>query len=253
METEVYKRVLEICINHYNTYFNTPERCCEFDVAHLSVGDVLPLGDQYVTKATVENISEDSISLKVMEEVFDVGINKTVEGRRWHPWRSDEIQEEIIVTVAYLGMSLNDVITEEFQKIQDIHAVGNASAIDDAKERQRNLIKLIDTQIAKGNLGLYPLKAILMTCDKWHLLTIVRENLFREILAEGIDKGALGPDDDEGWEWLRAAACQNDPAIFMTDMDRYYDLLMTAVEEGNQDAREIMDLIWEPENCQEED
>ena len=36
-------------------------------------------------------------------------------------------------------------------------------------------------------------------------------------------------------------------------MTYYFDLVMTAVEHGNQDARDIMDMIWEPENCQEED
>lgn len=49
------------------------------------------------------------------------------------------------------------------------------------------------------------------------------------------------------------AAEHNDPTEFMTDMDHYFDLLMTATEHGNHNAHEIMDMIWEPENCQEED
>ena len=48
------------------------------------------------------------------------------------------------------------------------------------------------------------------------------------------------------------AAEHNDPPEFMTDMDHYFDLLLTATELGNHNAHEIMDMIWEPENCQEE-
>lgn len=77
--------------------------------------------------------------------------------------------------------------------------------------------------------------------------------MFQDILLEGIGKGALAPDDQLGWSWMHTAAINNDPALFMADTDRYYDLLMEAVANGNEDARDIMDQIWEPENCQEED
>ena len=39
----------------------------------------------------------------------------------------------------------------------------------------------------------------------------------------------------------------------MTDMDRYYDLLASAAEEGNEDALDIMNTIWPPEQLIEED
>ena len=45
----------------------------------------------------------------------------------------------------------------------------------------------------------------------------------------------------------------NDPGEFADDMDLYYDALATAAENGTWIARDIMDMIWEPENCQEED
>ena len=82
---------------------------------------------------------------------------------------------------------------------------------------------------------------------------MVRMSQFRQILLEGIDCGALAPDDDAGWEWLYAAAECNDPQEFMTDMDRYYDLLASAAEEGNEDALDIMNTIWPPEQIIEED
>lgn len=45
----------------------------------------------------------------------------------------------------------------------------------------------------------------------------------------------------------------NDPEEFMTDMERYYDILATAAEEGNEIALDIMNTIWEPEQIIEED
>ena len=45
----------------------------------------------------------------------------------------------------------------------------------------------------------------------------------------------------------------NDPEEFMTDMERYYDILATADEEGNEIALDIMNAIWEPEQIIEED
>ena len=76
---------------------------------------------------------------------------------------------------------------------------------------------------------------------------------FRHILLEGIDKGCLAPDQEEAWDWMEAAAGNNDPAEFMDDTERWYDILMTATEEGNTIARDIMDRIWEPEQTIDED
>lgn len=39
----------------------------------------------------------------------------------------------------------------------------------------------------------------------------------------------------------------------MTDMERYYDILAKAAEEGNEIALDIMNTIWEPEQIIEED
>ena len=131
--------------------------------------------------------------------------------------------------------------------------LGESVACAETEGSEEKLLGNIDRLIEKGVTGLYPLKALLMASNNWYTFTIVRQGLFQDVLLEGIEKGALAPENQEGWSWLKFASLSNDPASFMTEMDRYYELLMTAVEHGNDDAHDIMDQIWEPENCQEED
>ena len=114
-------------------------------------------------------------------------------------------------------------------------------------------MKLIDELIREGDIGLYVLKAILMASNDWSTGEFVRPSLFRQILLEGIEKGCLTPDYANDWDWLETAAENNNPAEFMDDMDRWYDILASAVECGNEVARDIMNRIWEPEQIIEED
>ena len=82
---------------------------------------------------------------------------------------------------------------------------------------------------------------------------MTRMSHFKAILLEGIEKGCLAPQCDLAWQWLEMAATNNDPTLFVDDMDLYYDLLATAAEKGNSIALDIMNTIWEPEQIIEED
>lgn len=143
------------------------------------------------------------------------------------------------------------ILLIEIGKVHE--TLGSAVACPETEGSEAKVLGNIDRLIDKGITGLYPLKALLMASNNWYTFTIVREGLFRDVLLEGIEKGALAPDNQEGWSWMKFASLSNDPADFMTDTDCYYDLVMSATENGNPDAHEIMDMIWEPENCQEED
>ena len=96
-------------------------------------------------------------------------------------------------------------------------------------------------------------RRFIKTARKVGLYVIVRPGLFRLVLLEGIGLGCLAPDKTLAWEWMETAAVNNDPATFMDDMDRYYDLLAAAAENGVAEARRLMDRIWEPEQIIEED
>lgn len=140
-----------------------------------------------------------------------------------------------------------------YERICERHSVAGGSVMPATAAAEERVLALIDNVIAAGDVGAYVIKAHLASCNNWHTGIIVRMSQFRQILLEGIDCGALAPDDDAGWEWLYAASECNDPGDFMTDMDRYYDLLATAAEEGNENALDIMNMIWPPEQIIEED
>ena len=140
-----------------------------------------------------------------------------------------------------------------YEKIAEKHSIAGGSVMPCTTVAEERVLGLIDKVIAAGDAGAYVIEAHLASCNNWHTGIIVRMSQFRQILLEGIDCGALAPDDDAGWEWLYAAAGCNDPEDFMTDMDRYYDLLATAAEEGNENALDILNRIWPPEQIIEED
>ena len=118
---------------------------------------------------------------------------------------------------------------------------------------EERALRLLDRAIAGGMIEAYPLKALLEASNNWATCVIVRPGLFRLVLLEGIGLGCLAPDKTLAWEWMETAAVNNDPATFMDDMDRYYDLLADAAENGVAEARRLMDRIWEPEQIIEED
>lgn len=120
--------------------------------------------------------------------------------------------------------------------------------------RTIDVIEYVKRAVKEGNTGLYVAWALLSASGRWEYCVIHSPARFRKIFTEGLRKGALAPDiDNPAWEWMEIAIRNNDPGDFADDMDLYYDALATAAENGVWLARDIMDMIWEPENCQEED
>lgn len=121
-------------------------------------------------------------------------------------------------------------------------------------DRHIRVLNLVDRAVREGNTGLYIALALLTASGDWEYCEIFRPEQFRKIFTEGLRKGALAPDiDNPAWDWMEIAIGNNDPGEFADDMDLYYDALATAAENGVWLARDIIDMIWEPENCQEED
>lgn len=119
--------------------------------------------------------------------------------------------------------------------------------------RQDELLRLVDADIENGYTGMWMCKALLKSCHDWSTCEITDIDHFKDRLLEAIAHGALAPDNIIGWDWMEIAIRNNDPAEFMDDTLRFYDLLADAGEHGISAAFDIMDMIWEPENCQEED
>lgn len=140
-------------------------------------------------------------------------------------------------------------IAGRHERIQDDHLL--LSTANDEKQ----VLELLYQATDAGFVDAYVMIALLESANNWSNLIIVRPMEFQILLRRGVTKGCLGPDGhEEAWEWMRIAAMNNDPTFFLDDdMEEYYDILMTAVEHGNDIARNIMDTIWEPENIMEED
>ncbi len=109
-----------------------------------------------------------------------------------------------------------------------------------------------------GRTDLFIRRAALDACNNWHKLVLSRGTGFKMDVETGVeDYGSLAPDSLVDWQTLEQLSENNDPEEFMDDKEKYYDLLAAAMEEGSQEVcditRDIMNTIWEPENCQEED
>lgn len=200
----------------------------------------------------VVDITEDRLELEWMDRMYEVKLGAKVKtesytgGFQYVPmtkWLQFEFKY----------VTLENKMFEIVKKVCDCHARLNQSWFPQTTRDEIIALKLIDELIREGDIGLYVLKAILMASNDWSTGEFVRPSLFRQILLEGIEKGCLTPDYANDWDWLETAAENNDPAEFMDDMDRWYDILASAVECGNEVARDIMNRIWEPEQIIEED
>lgn len=145
---------------------------------------------------------------------------------------------------------LPDFIFDLFESIAVKHCDGDftSSTTDEQK-----VLEQINSAIENGDIELYPMKALLAASNDWNTGLITRMGLYKNILLEGIGKGALAPENEYAWEWIAAAATNNDPEEFVDDKTLYYDLLSTAAESGIPIALGILNRIWEPENIIEED
>lgn len=139
---------------------------------------------------------------------------------------------------------------EEIERI--ICAVEQLESPEAIASEKRNVVDRL-AEYCQKDCEAYPLYALTASCDDWDSFEIVRPDIFRSILLEGIGKGCLNPEADYAWEILSLAAAKNDPATFMDDLEEFYHILATATENGNYTALDIMDQIWEPEQIIEED
>jgi len=140
-----------------------------------------------------------------------------------------------------------------FDLLKDIAGKHGTGDFRSTMEDEQKVLDQVTFAINSGDIELYPMKALLAASNDWNTGIITRMGLYKNILLEGIDKGALAPGNEYAWEWIGAAATNNDPEEFVDDKTLYYDILSTASESGVTIALDIMDHIWEPENIIEED
>ena len=161
--------------------------------------------------------------------------------------------DEVTLTLEYRVIPLYYQALDVVLRVSREHEKEFRSVYPATTRLEERALRLLDRAIAGGMIEAYPLKALLEASNNWATCVIVRPGLFRLVLLEGIGLGCLAPDKTLAWEWMETAAVNNDPATFMDDLDRYYDLLADAAENGVAEARRLMYRIWEPEQIIEED
>ena len=158
------------------------------------------------------------------------------------------------MTFEYRPLTSYRRATDIVLKVSDAHRLNSGWRKLDCTEVEQAALDVVNHMISnEGDVEMYPMKALLDASNDWSTFVITRMSHFKAILLEGIEKGCLAPQCDIAWQWLEMAATNNDPTLFVDDMDLYYDLLATAAEEGNSIALDIMNTIWEPEQIIEED
>ncbi len=121
---------------------------------------------------------------------------------------------------------LPDSTFDLLESIAKKHGDGDFSS---TTESERKVLEQINAAIADGDIELYPMKALLAASNDWSTGLITRMGLYKNILLEGIGKGALAPENEYAWEWIAAAATNNDPEEFIDDKTLYYALLSSAL------------------------
>ena len=124
---------------------------------------------------------------------------------------------------------LPDSTFDLLESIAKKHGDGDFSS---TTESERKVLEQINAAIADGDIELYPMKALLAASNDWNTGLITRMGLYKNILLEGIECGALAPGNEYAWEWIGSAATNNDPEEFIDDKTLYYDLLSSAAEES---------------------
>lgn len=226
----------------------------EMPASELSSGMKIDVDEMPCCGTTeIADVRPDKISVRWSGKEYGIEFGTRVGTERMPQADNSGTACEVYMEYEYRGMTQWDKVCLMITNIASIHEKSDSPVILETADEEKKALGMLEEIINQGNVGLYPLYALLSASNNWATTVIVRISQFREILLEGIEKGCLAPDCDTGWSWLEFAANVNDPETFMTDMDRYFDILMTAAENGNLAARDIMNTIWEPEQEIEED
>ena len=219
----------------------------------LKPGQVVHMSPSPGGKIQIESMSEEAITISFFNVAKILRLGEEWTSGPIKTFNPVDSSDECMITIRYHRLTFWEYIKLMMNRILYIHEHSRHPLNTITTEPEEKVLSLINQAIDDGNPVLYPLKALLMASNNWHSAKILRPGLFQDILLEGIEKGALAPDDAQGWEWLKVAAESNDPSEFMPDMERYYDLLASAAEEGDTNALDIMNEVWPPEQIIEED
>ncbi len=143
--------------------------------------------------------------------------------------------------------------------ITRLHRASGSNRNAETTAAEQTVLDNLKTLIEEHGRGdLVVLRARLSATNNWGNWVLQRPTLFAIMVQEGIDRyGCLAPDRVADWKILEHLSQVNDPTDFIEDKDVYYDILSTAVEEGNSTVSDIASVLrdnfWEPEEVNDED
>ena len=87
----------------------------------------------------------------------------------------------------------SDSTFDLLESIAKKHGDGDFSS---TTESERKVLDQVNAAIADGDVELYPMKALLTASNDWSTGLITRMGLYKNILLEGIGKGAVAPENE---------------------------------------------------------
>lgn len=216
--------------------FNALHEGQPIDAAALGCGSII-----------VDKLSENGIALYWGRDRYSLKIGERITTESYlvdNPYLSCDM---VSLSFEYRRTTRYDIALDILSEICEAHDKIRQCIYLDTTAREEKVLYLLDKAIEEGTIEAYPLKALLAASVNWSTRKIVRPELFRQILLEGVGAGCLSPDCPRAWKWLAVAAENNDPDCFMEDRQRYLGLLSAAAEKGIAIAGRIMDGIREPD------
>ncbi len=218
------------------TYIDSP-----FDALD---GKIIEVGGETVK---VAECTHNLVSLVWRDQTYIVEVNATI--------TTDAVNREgdsVRMEFDYHHDTIYDRAVSGINEVYEIHKESTSSFISETVKQEEDVLATLGHLIAVEGLVEFRLyRALLDSCNNWSTLVIARISEFKRAFAIAVDEDDF--EYDFAWDTLELAAQNNNPQYFMDDMDKYYDFLATATENGNDVALDIMNTIWEPENIIEED
>ena len=149
--------------------------------------------------------------------------------------------EEVYLRFEFNYVSAERILSDTFDSIAEYHSRINCPNYPETESRQALVLALLE-ELCKRDVEFRIPLAILSDADNWAEVNLVRPYIFRRLLLEGAKQGALSPENEFVWSWIRIVALQN-PAEFTDNKQFYIELFAPAVEAGNEVAREIVDTL----------
>ncbi len=101
-------------------------------------------------------------------------------------------------------------------------------------------IYLLDRLAMNGMKCVYPMMAWLLSCNRWKTGEINRIQLFRDVLAEGMENGCFD-EKEKAWNLLFLAMKQNHPKVFTPEMIKtIMDIFIADAQNGDKPAQDAI-------------